>query len=486
MRKGRVMRIRPSNFTNVDLECDTLTKTREKQDIKLRSNWLLSEIMDSAMTDVPYQEVISAINKGLKQTEIEGKVAEEYKKVYDHLSVLDADTHATVLLYDTTRIVVPINAVNKVLTALHIPHLGVTNTTLAAKTHFWWSTMSPDIKRLTESCPACNQYSINKKEPHLDYPTALADLQPTEHVHMDFADFDGNKFLILVDRVSGYLWIQKMNSTTAEAVITKLKDIFYHHGFPIQLSHDAGPPFQSDMYRTFCKSLNIDLYVTSAGHASANGRVERAVQSAKKMLKKCLETRQCWKLSLMYWNLCPRTTGASPAEILHRRRIRSHLPDLRNDITKEELDDTINKREEVEVERHARTQDRPDLPLLQKGDYAMVWDERTKGYNRRMRIIDRKVNNRSYILQDEDTDRIYARNRIHLRPDVTTGTKVDPIVICPVSTEAPKIKSILKTKYKMKQPKISESTVSFDTSWLEASKEWKADSERWPHWTHKI
>ena len=170
----------------------------------------------------------------MRKSEIGDEVIKEYKQVYDHLSVLDSDTRNTVLLYDTSRIVVPASwAVDKVLTALHTPHLGITNTTLSAKAHFWWNTMSPDIKRLTEFCSVCNQYSENHREPHKDYPIPLGDLKASEHIHMDIGEFDGNKYLILVDRVSGYLWIFKMGSTNAESVITKLKDVFFQYGFPV-------------------------------------------------------------------------------------------------------------------------------------------------------------------------------------------------------------------------------------------------------------
>ena len=145
------------------------------------------------------------------------------------------------------------------------------------------------------------------------------------------------------------------------------------------------------------------------------GCAERAVASAKLMLKKCLERSQCWKMSLMYWNLCPRPAGASPSKILHRRRIRSHIPDLRPDIQQDDLDHAITRREEDELQRHAQTRNRSDLSLLDEGSYVLVWNERSKRYDKKMRVVERKDNDRSYILQDEDTSRLYARNRIHLR-----------------------------------------------------------------------
>ena len=39
----------PFAVHSVDLECDTLAKTREDMDFRLRSNWLFSEIIDAAI-----------------------------------------------------------------------------------------------------------------------------------------------------------------------------------------------------------------------------------------------------------------------------------------------------------------------------------------------------------------------------------------------------------------------------------------------------
>ena len=219
--------------------------------------------------------------------------------------------------------------------------------------------------------------------------------------------------------------------------------------------------------------------VTLAG----NGRAERAVASAKLMLKKCLERRQCWKMSLMYWNLCPCPSGASPSEILHRCRIHSHIPDLRPDIQQDDLDHAITRREEDELQRHAQTRNRSDLSLLDEGSHVLVWNERSKRYDKKVRVVKRKSNDRSYILQDEDTSRLYARNRIHLRKYISPPISANPITVCPVVSASPKLKSILKTKYRRKLPMTRDLTVTFDKSWSDAKAQWAGSQGRWVNWT---
>ena len=53
------------------------------------------------------------------------------------------------------------------------------------------------------------------------------------------------------------------------------------HGAPGRFISDNGPPFNSAEFRTFCEFWSIELAPVSPGHTSANGQVERTIQTLK-------------------------------------------------------------------------------------------------------------------------------------------------------------------------------------------------------------
>ena len=47
---------------------------------------------------------------------------------------------------------------------------------------------------------------------------------------MDYFDFDGKKFLLLIDYFSKFMYVEEMRTSTAKATINKLKKIFSIEG----------------------------------------------------------------------------------------------------------------------------------------------------------------------------------------------------------------------------------------------------------------
>ena len=71
--------------------------------------------------------------------------------------------------------------------------------------------------------------SNNKKEPLL--PHEVPD-GPWEKIGVDFFDFDGKKYLLVIDYFSKYIYIEEMRKTTAETTINKFRNIFSIEGAP--------------------------------------------------------------------------------------------------------------------------------------------------------------------------------------------------------------------------------------------------------------
>ncbi len=151
---------------------------------------------------------------------------------------------------------------------------------------------------------------------------------------MDHAGpFMGHLFLILVDSHSKWIEAHIVNSTSTEATVNKLREIFAIHGFPEQLVSDNGTGFASAEFQGYIKAHGILHTFTAPYHPSSNGMAERSVQTLKQGLKK-LQGPISQRLSqfFFHYRTTPQTTtGLSPAEMLMGRRLRCKLTLLHPD-----------------------------------------------------------------------------------------------------------------------------------------------------------
>ena len=75
---------------------------------------------------------------------------------------------------------------------------------------------------------------------------------PLQRVHVDYAGpFKGKMWLLLIDAFSKWPEIHEMKSTTAEATISKLKQIFAAQGLPERIISDNGPQFTASSFANF-------------------------------------------------------------------------------------------------------------------------------------------------------------------------------------------------------------------------------------------
>ena len=56
---------------------------------------------------------------------------------------------------------------------------------------------------------------------------------PWERVAVDLFELNGTQYLVIVDYYSGYIEVQKLQSTTSMGMITALKAVFALHGHPL-------------------------------------------------------------------------------------------------------------------------------------------------------------------------------------------------------------------------------------------------------------
>ena len=152
--------------------------------------------------------------------------------------------------------------------------------------------------------------------------------RPWEKVAADICQWKKDNFLVVADYFSRYMEIVHLTNMSAATTIASLKNIFARWGRPKELITDNGPQFAGTVFAQFAKMFDFRHTTTSPHYAQANGEAERAVRTAKQILRQTDPA-----LALLSYRATPlQATGASPAQLMLGRLIRSTLPTLEENL----------------------------------------------------------------------------------------------------------------------------------------------------------
>jgi len=389
---------------DVTQEIEAMTRAITYQDPAL------DEITDK--TDMEYKATIKALKEDADVWSLpQNHPAKQYSKVWRELSIIN-HKNQDLMIYQGDRIVIPGPAITSILTKLHIPHAGYTKTRKTACDHYYWPGMHTHIAEMVDACHACtSRRPAIQNEPMK--PTKPSDTPiPMSHVGTDLFDCAGQKWLIMVDRTSGFTWTKRLRQTDTNSIISTMKDWFYGYGWPTHIRSDGGPQYRTE-FNEFCKQNNIIHELSSPYNPQSNGLAESAVKSVKALLAKCLETREDFEKAHSQFRNTNRADGFSPAEIFFNRTPRSLLPTLQKtkDLSSamQAKDNTTKKYQD-----YFNMTAKPATVLAEGSDATMV-NMQTEKWDIPCTIIKIREHGNSYIVQTPD-GKTYTRNRRHLRP----------------------------------------------------------------------
>merc|ERR1712112_169683 len=282
-----------------------------------------------------------------------------------------------------------------------------------------------DCQQLTQFYQSCKE--LNPKtpiNPNIDPVTPITSLQPFESVGLDMFSWKNTNYLLIVDRMSGYIFVEPLlRSAKCKTVTQKFKLLCITYGFPREVRYDKGPQFSFE-FEEFLKEIHIIPTPSSANNPRSNGLTEAGVKNTKILLRKSLEEKSSYAEVLQYFNQTPRSDGYSPSELFHGRRVRSHLPTI---------DDSVNvgkgkaHRELTDmVTKNATRTHSPSRPL-EVGDlvYRRHFDGmKTLEIENICEVIEARNHGESYYIKDLETDRIYLRNREWIEPSESSLNEI--------------------------------------------------------------
>ena len=196
---------------------------------------------------------------------------------------------------------VPSASIPLLLCRLHTGHCGQDKTIKLAQSLFYWPGMNNDIKTFVSSCRECfAKLPSQSSNPCVTEPPSSSFGPPFASVGLDLFEHGGSKFLICVDKWSGYPVYKKLQSLTAKAITGHLQVWFNLLGWPSTIRSDGGPQF-CGYFRNWCAAHNITHELASPYNPKSNGLAEAAVKNIKFLLSKCLSTGQDCDQAVYEW-----------------------------------------------------------------------------------------------------------------------------------------------------------------------------------------
>ena len=381
------------------------------------SNARLREIQQETENDDGLRVLKDVILRGwpIERSQVPVQIT-PYFSMRDELSVQDG------VIFRGERIVVPASLRQDMKHKLHASHLGTESCLRRARETIFWPGMSAEVKELIATCETCRKYETSNPKESL-MPHEMPN-RPWEQVGVDLFELDRKEYMVTVDYFSNFWEVDRLTSATSAAIILKLKNHFARYGCPDRLISDNGPQFASSEFLKFAKEWDFEHRPSSPRHSQSNGKVESAVKTAKRLLRKSLDSGTDPYVAILdYRNTPTQGMETSPVQRLMSRRTRTLLPTTRTLLQPRtphpdrDVKDLLRRQQQQTryYNRHSR-----DLPVLAEDDVV-----RMKPFGLGSKIwkkgrITARLDERSYMVETPDGE-TYRRNRSHLKK-----TKEDP------------------------------------------------------------
>uniref|UniRef100_A0A8C4RHI8 Gypsy retrotransposon integrase-like protein 1 n=1 Tax=Erpetoichthys calabaricus TaxID=27687 RepID=A0A8C4RHI8_ERPCA len=321
------------------------------------------------------------------------------------------------IIYKGCKIVIPLSLRKQMLQKIHEGHLGIEKCKKRAREVMYWPKINQDVSNEVERCSVCLKYRpSNPSEPLSPHPVPE---RPYEKVGVDLFTCHGKDFLMVTDYFSAYPEVCALNTTNSETVIKCLKAVFSRYGVPNVVFSDNGPQFTSLHFKNFAKEWDFVHQTSSPNYPQSNGLVERSIHTIKHLMKKSKESGSDFYKSLLIYRSTPLEHGASPAQLLMGRRLRSNLP-MKQTLLKSGMEDkvrkvkeNINRKQKIYFDRGTRI-----LPELEIGEEVRIKDSSTNTWNLQGAVKE-QIDPRSYIVETSDGT-VLRRNRRDIVVDKTS------------------------------------------------------------------
>lgn len=366
----------------------------------------IQQLQLAAAQDVAMQELRQTIHQGWPDNKAQTpEAARPFFAFREQMTVQDK------LVFKGQQVVIPVALRTEMMAKCHAAHIGLEGCLRRARDSMYWPRMSADLKDYIARCDVCLAHQDSPQRETLIQHEITA--RPWAKVGTDLCDMEGRSLLIVCDYFSGFVEVERLNTTTSGAVIKALKVMFARYGVPNVIVSDNGPQFASAEFRAFAAKWGFQHVTSSPRYPQSNGKAENAVRTIKRLFTKCRHAKQSEYQALLDWRNTPTEgVGSSPAQRFLGRRCRTLLP-VTERMLKPEYDTHTDYRalsgkrakQAFYYNRQAR-----DLPPISVGETVRIRLPGEQQWTSGQCIGRHGL--RSYIVRVGEAD--YRRNRRHL------------------------------------------------------------------------
>ena len=343
----------------------------------------LDEVQRATSADATLQAVRCGVETGQWNVNENVNIADfkVFQRIASDLTIhTDKDDHERFIILNDRLLVIPRELQRQVVKLAHEGHQGVVKTKQLLRQKVWFNGSAEMIEEECRNCLPCQASTHGG--------TSQEEIQPSplpsgswEHLCADFTGpfANGKYLLVVIDEYSRYPVVEPVRSTSAQSTIRKLDEMFALFGIPLILKTDNGPPFQSEEFRRFCRTLGIKHRRITPLHPQANGTAERFMRTLGKAIRTAVTEGQDWTRELNKFLRNNRATPhsatkISPSEAMFGKTIRTKLPEFTQYVKTEtskvmrENDDKAKQK----MKQHAESRNRVKDKELDVGDTVLV------------------------------------------------------------------------------------------------------------------
>lgn len=163
----------------------------------------------------------------------------------------------------------------------NIVHQGIVKTKNWARDILFWNGIRKDIESLVSAVQLVQNFRL----PIPRIPSELLS-RPWSKIGMDLLELRGNHFLLILDYLSKWPELARLESLTSMFVITHVKSMISKYVIPDITIIDNGPQFSCYEFKEFVKVYFIIYITNSPYHAPSNGQTERMIKTMKRLINK--------------------------------------------------------------------------------------------------------------------------------------------------------------------------------------------------------
>ena len=249
-----------------------------------------------------------------------------------------------VVLRGADRVVVPAALTDRYLQLGHRAHDGIVRTKQLLRSLCWWPGFDRAVEDLVRACDLCQQSDkvlSQKVRPAPLQPVPLP-TRPWSKLGIDIVGpiagvpQAARYAVTLTDYHSKWVEVALSAKVETSDVIRVLSVIWAREGYPDEIVTDNGPQFVSRDFETYLQKRKIRHLKSSVYWPRGNAAVERFNRSLKSWVQAAAQQSdvpfQAYiQGRLARYRATPHcSTGVSPSELLHGRKMRLDLPALDN------------------------------------------------------------------------------------------------------------------------------------------------------------